>query len=127
PLTGQAGPETEAAFGRSFLATAGTDGTVALRSPTTGRVERLLRLGGEARTVAIDAETGRIAAGGTGGSVAIWSARGDAPRRVPVGNTWVHSVAFRPDGRSLAIAVDRSRGNLETANEPDIGAVRFVD
>ncbi|MDQ1468302.1 MAG: hypothetical protein QOH10_2717, partial [Actinomycetota bacterium] len=127
PLAGQAGPLTEAAFGRSVLATAGTDGTVALRSPTTGRVERLLRLGGEARTVAIDAETGRVAAGGTGGSVAIWSARGGSPRRVPIGDAWVHSVAFRPDGRALAVAVDRSLGQLKSANGPDIGAVRFVD
>jgi WD40 repeat protein/class 3 adenylate cyclase len=127
PLAGQAGPLTEAAFGRSFLATAGTDGTVALRSATTGRVERLLRLGGEARTVAIDAQTGRVAAGGTGGSVAIWPARGDSPRRISVGKAWVHSVAFRPDGQSLAIAVDRSLGQLELANGPDIGAVRFVD
>jgi WD40 repeat protein len=127
PLSGQEGPITEAAFGRSYLATAGTDGTVALRSPTTGRVERLLRLDGEARTVAIDAKSGRIAAGGTDASIAIWSARGDAPRRVPVGNAWVHSVAFRPDGRSLAVAIDRSKGELEFANGPDIGAVRFVD
>ncbi|MDQ1467800.1 MAG: hypothetical protein QOH10_2215, partial [Actinomycetota bacterium] len=127
PLAGQTGPVTEAAFGPSFLATAGTDGTVALRSPTTGRVERLLRLGGEARTVAIDARTGRIAAGGTGGSVAIWSARGDSPRRVAVGKAWVHSVAFRPDGRSLAVALDRGLGQLASSNGPDIGAVRFVD
>ena len=65
PLTGQTGPLTAAVFGPSVLATAGTDGTVALRSPTTARVTRLLRFGGEVRTVAIDAETGRIAAGGT--------------------------------------------------------------
>jgi WD40 repeat protein len=84
-------------------------------------------LGGEARTVAVDAETGRVAAGGTDGSVAIWSARGDSPRSVPVGEAWVHSVAFRPDGRSLAVAVDRSRGRLDFAHGRDIGAVRFVD
>ena len=44
-----------------------------------------------------------------------------------MGDAWVYSVAFSPDGRVLALGVDRSKGELESAFGPGIGLVRFVD
>jgi WD40 repeat protein len=52
---------------------------------------------------------------------------GDEGPSIDVGEAWVESVAFRPDGEVLAIGVDRSKGELETAFGPDSGFIRFVD
>ncbi|MDP9333046.1 MAG: WD40 repeat domain-containing protein, partial [Actinomycetota bacterium] len=63
-----------------------------------------------------------------GSTVRVWRRdNGSTASSIDVGAAWVHSVAFNPDGTVLAIAVDRSRGDLESASGPEIGLVRFVD
>ncbi len=129
PLAGQRGVIAEAAYtadGR--LLTGAADGTVAERDGSTGRVLRTYRLGGETLTVASDPAGKFIAGGGTGSAVRIWRRDTSAPAAsVDVGAAWVHSLAFGPDGKELAIAVDRSRGDLQSAFGRGVGLVRFVD
>ncbi|MDQ1457432.1 MAG: hypothetical protein QOH28_3052 [Actinomycetota bacterium] len=129
PLTGQPGAVAEAAYtADGQLLTAAADGTVAERDGSTGRVRRMFRLAGETLTVASDPAGQLIAAGGTGPAARIWRRdTGATVATIDVGAAWVHSVAFRPGGGVLAIAVDRSRGNLESASGPGVGLLRFVD
>jgi WD40 repeat protein/class 3 adenylate cyclase len=129
PLTGQRGVVAEATYtADGDLLTAAADGTVAERDGSDGHVRRIFRLGNEAMTVASDPAGRLVAAGGTGSAVRIWRRdTGATVATVDVGAAWVHSLAFSPDGRELAIAVDRSRGELESAAGDGIGIVRFVD
>jgi WD40 repeat protein/class 3 adenylate cyclase/tRNA A-37 threonylcarbamoyl transferase component Bud32 len=127
-LTGQEGTVAEVAYAADgTFFTAAADGTIAQRDGETGAIMRTFPLGAEALTVASDPTASRIAAGGTGSRVRTWKI--DTGREGPsieVGDAWVHSVAFRPDGRVLAVAVDPSKGELQSGG-PDVGAIRFVD
>jgi len=128
PLTGQSGYVTQATYTRDGrLLTAATDGTVAVRDGATGRIARRLRLGTAALTVAIDDARGLVAAGGRGPSVRVWRLdTGEPGASVDVGDAWVHHIAFRPDGRVLAVTVDHAKGDLEQATGREVG-LRFVD
>jgi len=67
-------------------------------------------------------------AGGTSPPVRIWRRDTGAPAAsIDVGASWVYSVAFSPDGSVLAITVDHTGGNLESASGPVAGVVRFID
>jgi WD40 repeat protein/class 3 adenylate cyclase len=129
PLAGQRGAVAEAAYtADGHLLTAAADGTVAERDGSTGRVQRMFRLPGETLTVASDPAGQFIVAGGTGAAARIWRRdTGATVATIGVGAAWVHSVAFRPDGGMLAIAIDRSRGEFELTSGQGIGLVRFVD
>ena len=129
PLTGQKGLVAEVAYtADGKLLTAAADGSVALRDGSSGRILRTFRLAGEALTVSSDPTGPRIAAGGTGSEVRTWSLDSNAAgTSIDVGDAWVHSVAFRPDGRVLAIAVDHSKGDFESAFGPGVGLVRLID
>ena len=85
-------------------------------------------LKGEALTVASDPTEPLMAAGGTRSPVRIWRRDTGAPAAsIDVGASWVYSVAFSPDGSVLAITVDHTGGNLESASGPVAGVVRFID
>ena len=125
---GQEGPITQATYtpdGRLVL-TAGADGSVAAREPGTGSILRRFRLGGEVLSAAVSPDGSTLAAGGTGGRVALWPI--DDPSADPVSvdldGSWAQQVAFSPDGRQLAVAVDGARGAWELGGS---GHVRFVD
>ena len=127
---GQAGPMTDAAFtpdGAEVL-TASTDGSVAARDPDSGAIHRRFKLGGEALTVAVSPDGSSVAAGGTGGEVAVWplADASPAPVTVDLDGSWAQQVAFAPGGGTLAVAVDNERGVWEDVR-PDVGHVLFVD
>jgi WD40 repeat protein len=128
---GQKGAITEATYtpdGKVVL-TAGADGSVAARDPGTGSIMRRFRLGGEVLSAAVSPDASTLAAGGTAGRVALWPI--DDPSAKPVtvdlDGSWAQQVAFSPNGRSLAVAVDGERGQWDAGGLPDVGHVRFVD
>ena len=125
---GQEGPITEASFtpdGKAVL-TAGADGSVAARDPETGSIRRRFRLGGEVLSAAVSPDGGTLAAGGTGGRVALWPIddRSAKPVSVDLHGSWAQQVAFSPDGRQLAVAADDDRGEWESGGS---GHVMFAD
>jgi WD40 repeat protein/class 3 adenylate cyclase len=128
-LTGQRGIVAQAAYtSDGQVLTAAEDGTIAQRDGSTGRVLHTFRLDGDALTVAADSRAPLVAAGGRTSVVRTW--RRDthaAVATIDVGEAWVHAVSFRPDGKVLAIAVDRSKGDFQFASGPGIGLLRFVD
>jgi WD40 repeat protein len=129
-LGGQGESITDAVFtpdGAEVL-TASTDGSVAARDPDSGSIHRRFDLGGEALTAAVSPDGSTVAAGGTSGTVELWPARDPAadPLVVDLDKGWAQQIAYAPDGRTLAIAVDNERGAWEEVR-PDVGHVRFVD
>jgi WD40 repeat protein len=68
----------------------------------------------------------RVAAGGTGGEVALFDVDGGDRVDLPIGAAWAHQVACSPDGETVAIALDLT-GNDPGATGPGTGEVRFVD
>ena len=126
---GQKGAISEAAYtpDGNVVLTAGADGSVAARKPATGSIMRRFRLGGEVLSAAVSPDGSTLAAGGTRGRVALW--RIDDPSAEPVtvdlDGSWAQQVAFSPDGKQLAVAVDRARGAWEEGAGG--GEVRFVD
>lgn len=126
---GQKGAITGATFtpdGKVVL-TAGADGSVAARKPVTGSIMHRYRLGGEVLSAAVSPDGSTLAAGGTAGRVALWpiddaSAK---PVSVDLDGAWAQQVAFTPDGKQLAVAVDSARGKWDSGGSG--GHVRFVD
>ena len=110
-----------------MVLTAGADGSVAARKPRTGSIMRRFRLGGEVLSAAVSPDGATLAAGGTRGRVALWPI--DDPSAKPVSvdldGAWAQQVAFSPDGKQLAVAVDGDRGNWELG--AGRGHVRFVN
>jgi WD40 repeat protein len=129
---GQKGAITEAAYtpDGKLVVTAGADGSVAVRNPKTGSIVRRFRLGGEVLSAAVSPDGSTVAAGGTRGRVTLWPIAGASakPARVDLHGSWAEQVAFSPDGKQLAVAMDESRGAwaLRDAHSRG-GQVRFVD
>ena len=98
------------------------DGTMVLtrRNRRVGRRQesgdgvdrRALRLGGEVLTAAVSPDGATLAAGGTAGRVLLWPIDDTSAEPISVGldGSWAQQVAFSPDGKQLAIAVDDLRG-----------------
>lgn len=127
-LEGQESPITEARYtdDGTTLLTAAVDGSVAVRRADTGEIIDSVRLPGEVLSVAVAAGGDRVAAGGTGGTVSLFDLDGRHRVDLPVGRAWAHQVAFSPDGRTVAIALDQS-GNDPAASGPGTGQVLSVD
>jgi WD40 repeat protein/class 3 adenylate cyclase len=126
---GQNGAISEAAYtpdGKVVL-TAGADGSVAAREPGTGSIMRRFRLGGEVLSAAVSPDGSTLAAGGTAGRVALWPIDDSSaePISVDLDGAWAQQVAFSPDGKQLAVAVDGDRGAWEVGSGR--GRVRFVN
>jgi WD40 repeat protein len=126
---GQKGAITEATYtpDGKVVVTAGADGSVAAREPGTGSIMRRFRLGGEVLSAAVSPDGSMLAAGGTGGRVVLWPIDDASAKRVSVDldGSWAQQVAFSPDGKHLAVAVDGDRGDWELG--AGRGHVRFVD
>jgi WD40 repeat protein len=125
---GQKGAITEATYtpDANVVLTAAADGSVAARDAGTGSIMHRFRLGGEVLSVAVSPDGSTLAAGGTGGRLVLWPI--DDPSANPVSvdldGSWAQQVAFSPDGKRLAVAVDDDRGDWESGGR---GHVRFVD
>ncbi|HET9543320.1 MAG TPA: WD40 repeat domain-containing protein, partial [Acidimicrobiales bacterium] len=126
-LSGQDGATTEAVYAPdgSTLLTSSVDGTVAVRDAATGEIERSITLGGEVESVAVSPDGARAAAGGSGGTVVLFDIDGGDRVEVPVDGV-AHQVAFAPDGRTVAVALDHS-GAGEVISGAGIGELRFLD
>jgi WD40 repeat protein len=58
----------------------------------------------------------------------VWRRDTGAPvADIDVGDAWVYAAAFNGDGHVLALTIDNSQGDLDSANGEGIGLVRFVD
>lgn len=130
PLRGQAGPVTDVEYSRNgdALFTVAHDGSLALRDPATGEIRASRSVGGPLEAVALDPASPRVASGGVDGKVTLWSRDGLEPAgpELNVGPGRVFDLAFRPDGRELAVAIDGT-GGRPLATGPGSGRVRFLD
>jgi WD40 repeat protein/class 3 adenylate cyclase len=126
PLADQEAAVTEARFtpDGNHVVTAAIDGKVTVRD-AAGRVERSVSVPGEALSVDVDPSGRRLVASGTGGSVVLVDLDGANRVDIPVEDAWVQQVAFSPDGKTVALAMDH------TATQPAAGLgsgeLRFVD
>ncbi|GGZ80465.1 hypothetical protein GCM10010371_45030 [Streptomyces subrutilus] len=106
-LTGHTGPVNAVAFSPdgSLLATAGSDGTVALRRLSDRRTTLTFTLPGRVRAVAFGPGGRTLAAASTDGPARMWDTGGrGAPAVFPAGTAGARALAFAPDGRTLAVA-----------------------
>jgi WD40 repeat protein len=127
---GQKGAITGATYtpdGTTVL-TSATDGSVAARDPDTGSIARRFELGGEVLSAAVSPDGSTLAAGGTAGRVALWPLADASakPISVDLDGAWAQQVAFSPDGKQLAVAVDEQRGVWDRPTRAT-GHVRFVN
>ena len=127
---GQEGAITGATYtpDGTMVLTAGTDGSVAARNPETGSIVGRFDLGGEVLTAAVSPDGATLAAGGTAGRVLLWPIDDTSAEPISVGldGSWAQQVAFSPDGKQLAIAVDDLRGAWDRTG-PSVGHVSFVN
>jgi WD40 repeat protein len=109
------------------LALASDDGTIPLLEMPSARPRMTLR--GPARTVAAIAfspDGTLLAAADAGGRVAVWDVARGAVRRVLVERAPepIPSVAFAPDGRSVAVITGGAGAREVLILDPDSGALR---
>ncbi len=125
-LRGQETAVTEAAFNTdgSRLVTGALDGTVVVRDGGSGDVLTTIPVEGEVLSVDVDPARPRLAAGGSE-TLLVAGLDGQHRRSIDVGGR-ATEIAFSPDGRILAVAIDGSREPFESSG-PGSGAVRFVD
>jgi WD40 repeat protein len=82
-----------------YLIRSGYDNLVKLWNPTTGRLVRTLRgMRSDVICVAVSKDNKTVAAGGIDRTVRLWDMASGKLRHTLRAKTWVHSVAFRPDG-----------------------------
>jgi WD40 repeat protein len=90
------------------LATGALDGTVRVWDSATGTAIATLEHGREVYSVAWSPDGRRLAAAGRG-SVSVWDAATDAPRKEAAlndGGIWISRLAWSPDGQRLAATSD---------------------
>ncbi|WP_411102524.1 helix-turn-helix domain-containing protein [Streptomyces sp. cmx-4-9] len=106
-LGGHGGPVNAVAFapGNLFLATASSDGTVALRRMADRVTTATFTLPGRVRSVAFSPDGRLLAATSTDGPARLWRI-GDprTPTVLPDSTTGARALAFAPDGHALASA-----------------------
>jgi eukaryotic-like serine/threonine-protein kinase len=86
------------------IATATSDGTVAIWDPATGTQIRTLGNIGPVGYVRWSPDGRRVAALATEGNVSVWDVRGSVVREIPNGNIEGVDIAFSNDGKWLARA-----------------------
>ncbi|MCY0949212.1 helix-turn-helix domain-containing protein [Streptomyces sp. H27-S2] len=106
-LGGHDGPVNAVAFSPddSVLATAGSDGRVALRRLSDHRTTAAFTLPGRVRAVAFGPGGRTLAAASTDGPARVWDTSGrSAVTLLPAVTAGARALAFAPDGRTLAVA-----------------------
>ncbi|MFC9298896.1 helix-turn-helix domain-containing protein [Streptomyces sp. NPDC057011] len=120
-LGGHGGPVNAVAFAPddATLATAGSDGTVALRRVADRRTLATFTLAGRVRAVAFSPDGRLLAAASTDGPARLWDTVGRRTAGVlPASTAGARAVAFAPDGRVLAVAApDGTIGLWEAGGE----------
>jgi WD40 repeat protein len=85
------------------LASGGDDNTVRLWDTRAGKLQLTLsRHGSAVRSLAFAPDGRMLASVDGGGNVCLWEVRAGALRRTFAGHGWLASVAFSPDGRTVA-------------------------
>lgn len=106
-LGGHGGPVNAVAFapGNGTLATASSDGTVALRRVADRRTIADFTLAGRVRAVAFGPDGALLAASSTDGPARLWDTAGRRTAGIlPASTAGARALAFAPDGRVLAVA-----------------------
>ncbi|MFJ3831856.1 helix-turn-helix domain-containing protein [Streptomyces sp. NPDC090046] len=120
-LDGHGGPVNAVAFapGNGLLATASSDGTVALMRVADRRTTASFSMPGRVRSVAFSPDGGTLAATSTDGAARLWDTAGHGRRaQLPASTKGARALAFSPDGRTLAVAgADGTIGLWEAAGE----------
>src|SRR5262249_31455479 len=86
------------------LATATSDGTVAIWDPATGTHIRTLGNISPVKRIRWSPDGRRVAALATAGNVSVWDVRGSMVREIPKGHFSAPGIAFSNDGKWLARA-----------------------
>ncbi|AZM58517.1 MULTISPECIES: helix-turn-helix domain-containing protein [unclassified Streptomyces] len=118
-LDGHRGPVNAVAFapdGRS-LATASSDGTVALWSVADRRRTAAFTVPGRVRAVAFSPDGAMLAATSTAGPVRVWSTADRRTTLLSADTEGARAVAFAPRGRTLAVAT--ARGGVQLHDTRD--------
>jgi WD40 repeat protein/tRNA A-37 threonylcarbamoyl transferase component Bud32 len=110
PLDGRTALTSDVAFSRdgTWLLAGQWDGDAVVYDVATRRPARRVRVGSPVTAVALDSASELAAAATIDGRVGLFDPRSGAARGSPldVGDAAVWQVAFSPDGRLLAVAVD---------------------